>query len=46
MSGKVPDATKAMDAQSLVHVFIVLAVVLANFFYLLEGRHKRLEVGA
>jgi hypothetical protein len=37
-------ATKAMDAQSLVHLFIVFAVVLANIFYLLEDRRKRREV--
>jgi hypothetical protein len=45
-TGVAQPATKAMDAQSLVHVFIVFVVVLANFFYLLEGRRKDREARA
>jgi hypothetical protein len=36
--GRTPDATKGMDAQTAVHVFIVLAIIVANFFYFLERR--------
>ena len=31
--GRTPDATKGMDSQTVVHIFIVLAIILANFFY-------------
>lgn len=31
--GKTPDATKGMDSQTVVHIFIVLAIIMANFFY-------------
>ena len=44
--GRVPDATKGMDAQSVVHIFIVLAIIVANFFYFLKGRWERAAGGA
>lgn len=31
-------ATKGLDAQSAVHVFIVLAIIIANFFYFMQRR--------
>jgi hypothetical protein len=42
--GRMPDATQGLDAQSLVHVFIVLAIIIANFFFLMEKRHERAEL--
>lgn len=42
--GRMPDATQGLDAQSLVHVFIVLAIVIANIFFLLEKRYERTEL--
>jgi hypothetical protein len=44
--GRVPDATKGMDAQSVVHIFIVLAIIVANFFYFLKARWERAAGGA
>jgi hypothetical protein len=41
--GRVPDATKGMDAQSAVHLFIVLAIIIANIFYIMQGREERRE---
>jgi hypothetical protein len=41
--GRIPDATKGMDAQSAVHLFIVLAIIIANVFYFLQGRQDRRE---
>ncbi len=41
--GRIPDATKGMDAQSAVHLFIVLAIIIANIFYILQGREERRE---
>jgi hypothetical protein len=38
LTGEVPDATKGMDSQSMVHVFLVLAIVVVNLFYFLERR--------
>lgn len=38
--GRIPDATKGMDAQSAVHLFIVLAIIIANIFYLRGGRQE------
>jgi hypothetical protein len=39
--GRIPDATKGMDAQSAVHLFIVLAIIIANLFYFLQGRQEQ-----
>jgi hypothetical protein len=36
--GRTPDATRGMDAQTAVHVFIVLAIILANFMYFYDNR--------
>ena len=37
--GKTPDATKGMDSQTVVHIFIVFAIIIANFFYfMLRGK--------
>ena len=36
--GRIPDASRGMDSQSAVHIFIVLAIIVANFFYLLKAR--------
>jgi len=41
--GRIPDATKGMDAQSAVHLFIVLAIIIANIFYIMQGRQERRE---
>lgn len=41
--GRVPDATKGMDAQSAVHLFIVMAIIIANIFYFMQGRQDRRE---
>jgi hypothetical protein len=41
--GRVPDATRGMDSQSVVHVLIVLAVIIANVFYFLERRWEAEE---
>jgi hypothetical protein len=38
--GRTPDATRGMDAQSAVHVFIVLAIIIANFFYFYENKQR------
>jgi len=37
---RVPDATRGMDAQSLVHIFIVLSIVFANILLLIDRRYK------
>ena len=37
------DATKGMDAQSAVHIFIVLAIIVANFFYFMKLRYDDTE---
>lgn len=37
--GRTPDATKGMDSQTVVHIFIVFAIIIANFFYfMLRGK--------
>ena len=36
--GRIPDATMGMDAQSFVHIMIVLAIIIANIFFVLQGR--------
>jgi hypothetical protein len=40
ITGEIPNATKGMDSQSLVHVFIVLAIVVVNIFYFFERRRE------
>lgn len=40
--GEIPDATKGMDAQTVTHCLIVLAILLANAAYFME-RRKPLE---
>lgn len=42
--GRIPDATRGMDSQSTVHIFIVLAIIIVNIFYFLENRAQRKEV--
>jgi len=37
---RVPDATRGMDAQSLVHIFIVLSIVIANVLFFIDRRYK------
>ncbi len=44
--GKIPDATRGMDSQSTVHIFLVLAIIIANLFYFLENRAQRREAGS
>jgi len=39
------DATKGMDAQSAVHLFIVLSIILANAAFTIDGKRKRLAQG-
>jgi hypothetical protein len=41
--GRVPDATRGMDAQSLVHIFIVLSIIIANVLYFIDRRQKVAE---
>ncbi len=41
--GRVPDATRGMDAQSLVHIFIVFSIIVANVLYFLDRRYKALD---
>lgn len=41
--GRVPDATAGMDAQSLVHIFIVFSIILANVLYFIDLRNKGLH---
>jgi hypothetical protein len=36
--GRTPDATRGMDAQTAVHVFIVLAIIIANIMYFYDNR--------
>lgn len=36
--GEIPDATKGMDAQTVTHCLIVLAILLANVAYFIEKR--------
>jgi len=43
--GKIPPATNGMDAQSVVHVLIVLAIIVANFFYFVSRRWEIQEGG-
>ncbi|MEZ5337302.1 MAG: hypothetical protein R3F46_03475 [bacterium] len=38
ITGNDGPATKGLDAQSAVHVFIILAIVIANFFYVIDRR--------
>ena len=38
--GRIPDATRGMDSQSAVHIFIVLAIIVANFFYFRKLRYE------
>ncbi len=38
--GHTPDATRGMDAQSAVHVFIVLAIIVANILYFYDNRQR------
>lgn len=38
ITGSDGPATKGLDAQSAVHVFIILAIIIANFFYVLDRR--------
>jgi hypothetical protein len=42
--GRMADATQGLDAQSLVHVFIVLSIIVANVFFLAEKRYARAEL--
>jgi hypothetical protein len=37
------DATKGMDAQSAVHIFIVLSIILANICYFIAAKREREE---
>jgi hypothetical protein len=39
--GRIPDAMRGMDAQTIVHIFIVLAIIVANFFYFMQQRRER-----
>lgn len=41
--GHIPDATRGMDSQSTVHIFLVLAIVVVNIFYFMENRAQRKE---
>jgi len=41
ITGQVGDATKGMDAQSVVHVFIVLSILLANLAIFVQRRTAR-----
>ena len=41
--GKTPDATRGMDAQSVLHVLLVLAIIIANIFYFVERRYQAAE---
>ena len=38
ITGSDGPATKGLDAQSAVHVFIILAIIIANFFYMIDRR--------
>lgn len=38
---RVPDATRGMAAQSFVHVFIVLSIILANVCYFIWIKRER-----
>lgn len=38
ITGNDGPATKGLDAQSAVHVFIILAIIIANFFYVIDKR--------
>ncbi len=38
ITGKIPNATKGMDSQSMVHIFLVLAIIVVNFFYFFDRR--------
>jgi hypothetical protein len=42
---KVPvgDATKGMDAQSAIHIFIVLSIIVANICFFINSRNERLQ---
>ncbi len=37
------DATKGMDAQSAIHIFIVLSIVVANICFFINSRNERLQ---
>jgi hypothetical protein len=39
--GRIPDATRGMAAQSFVHVFIVLSIILANICYFIWIKRER-----
>jgi hypothetical protein len=41
ITGKIPNATKGMDSQSLVHIFLVLTIIVVNLVYLLDRRRQR-----
>jgi hypothetical protein len=41
VTGKIPNATKGMDSQSMVHIFLVLAIIVVNIFYFLDRRAQR-----
>jgi hypothetical protein len=40
---KVPpgDATKGMDAQSAIHIFIVLSIIVANICFFIQAKYER-----
>jgi len=40
---RVPDATRGMDAQSLVHIFVVFSILIANIMYFVDRRFKQAE---
>jgi hypothetical protein len=37
------DATKGMDAQSAIHFFIVLSIIVANICFLIQGKQERAQ---
>ena len=39
----VGDATKGMDAQSAIHLFIVLSIIIANICFFINARNERLQ---
>lgn len=38
--GSTPDATRGMDSQTVVHVFIVLAIIVANIMFFYDNRQR------
>jgi hypothetical protein len=37
------DATKGMDAQSAIHIFIVISIIVANICFFIKAREERLQ---